>query len=89
MLINSKTINITLSSSGWSGNNYKINNSDINSNSDIHIGFSTNITQTQLESFANAMIIGSSQTNGSFTLKCLGTKPTINIPITLTIGGVL
>lgn len=88
----SKVYDVTLLALSWMGSSspytYIISNiTNINSNAIVHIIPSSNITSTEYTSYTNAKIIdGGIDTNGYVTLKAVGTKPLINIPIRIIIS---
>ena len=83
----SKVYDVTLLALSWMGSSspytYIISNiTNINSNAIVHIIPSSNITSTEYTSYTNAKIIdGGINSNGYVTLKAVGTKPIINLPI--------
>ena len=88
----SKVYDVTLLALSWMGSSspytYIISNiTNINSNAIVHIIPSSNITSTEYTSYTNAKIIdGGINSNGYVTLKAVGTKPLINIPIRIIIS---
>ena len=86
-------MNFTLSASGWSGSSapyvYTIENNHCEVNSIISVSLQPNVTIEHVKEFGKALIIGGTQQNGSFNLIALKNKPSIDIPITITIGGVI
>lgn len=87
----SKVYDVTLLALSWMGSSpytYIISNViNINSNAIVHIIPSSNITSTEYTSYTNAKIIdGGINANGYVTLKAVGTKPLINIPIRIIIS---
>ena len=88
-----KTATVTLLSSSWVGSSpatYTITNANIKSTSIVEIGPGYGITSTQYDAFVAAKVVlnaASDQTNGSIKLTAKGTKPTVNIPVILTISG--
>lgn len=77
-------ISATLSVSGWSGNDYTINNEAIGANDIIEISPITNIL-----SFALGIIGLKTQSAGSLTITSFGTKPTVNINVQLVLWKVV
>lgn len=80
------TTNI-LTSSGWTDNIYKLSNNYITSNTIQEILPRSTCTLNELKAYQKANFIGGSQGDGWCEIICFGTKPTINIPITLIIRG--
>ena len=89
-LLNSKTINITLSSGSWTGSSvpysYVISNSNITTDNICDLIFNPN-SSSLLEVLTKAQIGGYTQTNGKITIYAWGTKPSSNIPIVLIVRG--
>ena len=89
--INSKIQNITLSSSGWSGSSapftYVIDLSSVGltGNSQIDIGPGVAATNDQYNALLAASLCGGSISGNNLTIRAWGQKPTINIPITITV----
>lgn len=79
------TVNMTLTASNWSSNNYTITNTNIKIRSAIYISVPDDITEEQYNALASANIVATSQTNGSVTLSAFGDVPNIDIPIIVTI----
>lgn len=73
--------NVTLYASKWSNGTYTISNSLITAKSVQEITPSTSITTAQYNALSRAELIEISQAAGSFVIKCMGTVPTIDIPI--------
>lgn len=84
-----RIINATLTSTGWSGSSAPYSQTltidGVTSSSIIEVVPQSNITTAQVNAMANAMIITGTQSTNSMTLKAFGTKPTINLPITVII----
>lgn len=78
-------ISYTLLATGWSTDTYVISNEAILLNSDGYIECAPTITVAQYDAIAKAKTVRVSQAAGSFTIKALGTIPTIDIPIKLVI----
>lgn len=64
-----------------------VTNSAITATSLVTLGVPTTITSTQYDALGTAEIICTAQSAGSITLTALGTAPTVDIPIELTIVG--
>ena len=47
------------------------------------ISFKFNATQTQIESYQNALLQDGGQTENTIILKAMGDKPSVNIPVTI------
>ena len=88
---NSKIQNITLSSSSWSGSSapysYTINLSSIGltGNSQIDISPGINASNDQYKALLAASLCGGSISGSNLTVKAFGKKPSINIPIVITV----
>ena len=85
-------MNLTLSASGWSGSSapytYTINNSKIYSNKTVVLlSLPYNMTTEQRTAYKNAQIESGNVSTGKVILYAYGSKPSINIPIELSIGG--
>ena len=89
-LLNSKTIDITLSSSGWVGDSvpysYVISDENIVADNICDLIFNPN-TQQLIDALSDAEISGYTQSTGKITIYSWGTKPSIDIPITLVVRG--
>ena len=89
--INSKIHAVTLSSSSWSGTNapfiYLIELSSIGltGNSQIDISPGINATNDQYKALLAASLCGGSISGNNLTIKAFGQKPSINIPIVITV----
>ena len=89
--INSKIQNITLSSSSWSGSeppySYTINISSVGltGNSQIDISPGVNASNDQCKALLAASLCGGSISGNNLTIKAFGQKPSINIPIVITV----
>ena len=89
--INSKIQNVTLSSSSWSGSSapfsYTINLSSIGltGNSQIDISPGINASNDQYKALLAASLCGGSISGNNLTVKAFGKKPSINIPIVITV----
>ena len=94
MLINSKTIDITLSSGSWTGDvapyQYTISLSGqytLSNSSKIDIGSKVGNTDEQLKALMSCALCGGTinVSGNSITIKAFGEKPTIDIPISIII----
>ena len=87
---NSNLVNLTLSTSGWSGTSapysYVISNSKITASNMLDLIINAN-TQTLLDALSSYRISGYSQTAGSVTIYAWGEKPSINLSATLVVRG--
>ena len=89
--INSKIQSVTLSASSWSGNSapftYVIGLSSIGltGNSQIDISPGVNASNDQYKALLAASLCGGSISGNNLTIKAFGQKPSINIPIVITI----
>ena len=90
MVINSKTIDITLSSNNWTGESvpysYVISDENITENNICDLIFNPN-SQQLVDALSDAEISGYTQELGKITIYSWGTKPSIDIPITLVVRG--
>ena len=75
--------NATLYASRWSNGTYTISNPLVTEKSMQMITPSESISKDQYKALSRAEIIENGQTAGSFKLKCLGTVPTVDIPLTV------
>lgn len=80
-------IETTLAASSWSNSQITIASEYIQDYNYISIGMQNTITLEQYDALAAAKIICISQVAGTITLKCLGTIPSIDIPIVVVIEG--
>ena len=88
--LKSTKVDTTLSASAWSSSSpytLPFSNSNITTTNVIEMIPSPSITSDQLKALQKANIIGGTQSSGSIVLKAMGTKPTINIPVTMIIRG--
>ena len=76
-----------LTTSGWTNNIYRFSNNYITTNTIQEILPRSTCTLDELKAYQKANFIGGSQGDGWCEIICFGTKPTINIPITLIIRG--
>lgn len=81
------TASATISASSWSSGAYTYSNTAITADSIIEIIPATSITETQLNAFQLANVIGTAQAAGSITMKAFGTIPTVDIPVVFAIRG--
>ena len=90
MLINSKTVELTIESSGWSGDiapyKYVISNNGITSSNTLDLIINAN-SKELLDMVGKAKISGYLQESGKVTIYAWGTKPSINIQATLIVRG--
>ena len=76
-----------LTTSGWTNNIYRFSNNYITTNTIQEVLPHSTCTLNELKAYQKANFIGGSQGDGWCEIICFGTKPTINIPITLIIRG--
>lgn len=76
---------VTLASASWSSSTYTISNASITSTSTVHISTDSTTTSDQYDAYVSAKIVPSSQSAGSIIIKALGTVPTVDIPVLVTI----
>ena len=90
MVINSKTVELTIESSGWTGESipykYTINNSGITTSNILDLIINAN-TKELLDMVGKAKISGYTQETGKVTIYAWGEKPTSNIPAYLIVRG--
>lgn len=86
-----KQFNKIITPSNWVGSiapyTLTIVNENIKELSEITINLTNNMSAAEIQAYQSANIFGGIQTNGSLELKAYGDKPTINIPLTVLIGG--
>lgn len=87
--LKSKSLDFILYATDWVGNTYTITNPDIKADSDGILNLAANVTNIQYEIAANASMRISSQTDGTVIIVADGNVPSIDIPITLIILGVV
>ncbi len=88
LAVKSTSTTATLISSSWSSAGvYNLAVSGVTATSFQEILPSTSISSLQLDTYQNANIICTSQSNGIITLTAYGDTPTINIPIIIIKGG--
>lgn len=80
-----KTIVVNINASDWTDNVYTIICNLITDSNYVSICPSHNISIEQYNALGVAKIICVGQSNGEITLKALGTQPSIDIPVILTI----
>lgn len=90
--LNNKTKAITLTTGTWSGTAapYKYVISDLNiigNNTIVQISLPSSMTTEQRTAYKKAQIESGDVSAGKVVMYAYGTKPSINIPITLSIGG--
>ena len=89
-LLNSKTVEVTILASGWTGEEapykYTINNSGITTTNMLDLIINTN-TKELLDMVGKAKISGYSQEAGKVSIYAWGEKPSTNIPATLIVRG--
>ena len=92
--LNSKLVDVTLSTSGWSGSSapysYTISNSNILSTTKvIEIAPTETASNAQIIAFMNASLCGGDISTGKVVIKAFGVKPTTNIPILMVVRGTM
>ena len=90
--LNSNLVSVTLTTASWSGSSapftYTISNSKIyGSNTNVILSLPTSMTTDQRSAYKKAQIESGVVSSGKVVLYAYGVKPTINIPIQLSIGG--
>lgn len=80
----SRAIQITLTAAGWSGDaapfSQQVTVADLAADANGSIAISSEATAEQRAAVRNAQISIASQAEGTLTLNCDGTKPTVDIP---------
>lgn len=79
----------TLTAASWSSGSYTISDSLITASSNQEVLPAIGITADQMKALQKANIIDSGQSEGSLTLKALGTVPSIDIPIRIIFRGTI
>ena len=92
--LNSKLVDVTLNTSGWSGSSapysYTISNSNILSTTKvIEIAPTETASNAQIIAFMNASLCGGDISTGKVVIKAFGVKPTTNIPILMVVRGTM
>jgi len=77
------TIETVLNASSWSGNTLSLANSEIQANGNGIILPSQDATSAQYDALCAAKPHVTSQADGLLTIVAHGTKPTVNIPVTI------
>lgn len=90
--LNNKVKPLTLVTGSWSGSSapYKYTISDTNiigSNTIVQLSLPSSMTTSQRTAYKKAQIESGDVSAGKVVLYAYGTKPSENIPITLSIGG--
>ena len=90
MGIKNSTLNVTCSSSNWSGSaapyTNTINVTGVTASNIVEVGLnSASATDAQVQACMKASIAKITQENGKIKLYAYGTKPTVNIPMTVVI----
>ena len=87
----SSVVNVTLSSSSWSGSSapytYAVSVSGVTTSNIVEVIPSSSITDTQVKALMSANVAKATQASGKITLYAYGDKPTVNIPITVSVRG--
>lgn len=88
-MMNGTSTDVTLQSGTWQGSaapfTYEISNEDITATNNVDVSLATSATLAQAKVWAKAMVMNATQAAGKITLKAYGKKPSINIPITVTV----
>ena len=90
--MNSNLVSVTLSAASWSGSSapftYTISNSKIyGSNTNVMLSLPYNMTDDQRSVYKKAQIESGVVSSGKVVVYAYGAKPSIDIPIQLSIGG--
>jgi hypothetical protein len=87
----STSTNITLLTATWSGSSapysYTVTVTGVTATNNIELVPQSSLTTAQATALANAQILTGTQTTNSITMKAYGTKPSIDLPITVIIRG--
>lgn len=78
-------IALTLLPGGWLNGEQTLSVDGLTSDTNGVLGISPNATNEQREAAKTAKLYLSAQNNGSITVKCAGTVPSVNIPISLVV----
>lgn len=80
----SRAVEITLAADGWTGDaapfSQQVSVSDLAADANGSIAIASTATAEQRAAVRNAQISIASQAEGTLTLNCDGTKPTVDIP---------
>ena len=82
------TVNAIASASGWSSSSPStctINIGGVTASNIVEVGLGSNANDDQVKACMKASIAKITQANGKITLYAYGTKPTINIPLSIVI----
>lgn len=83
----STRVDRTITVADWAAGSFYLSSSAITANSVVELIPGQNVTLAQLEALQAAQIVGGTQEAGKILIKCLGTKPTVAIPVTFIIRG--
>lgn len=84
--ITAVSVDVDVTADMWQDGAITITSSEIHADSVVTVGLQLGTATAELvQSVGNALIVAKSQADGAIVLECLGTIPTITIPITLTI----
>ena len=86
----SSVLTLTASSSSWSNTTpptQTITATGVTASNNIVVGIAKTATSAQYTAAAKAQLLCTAQAANSITLTCYGTKPTVNIPISVMIVG--
>lgn len=81
-----KVLDVTLTASSWSNNQYTVTNSALTLSKVKFLSVPLTITDAQREAISSASIVPIAEAEGSITLKAINGAPTINVPIQIVIG---
>ena len=83
----STSVNVTLTAVGWSGNAQTVSVSGLGATQNGVVGIAATATQPQREAARAALLSVTAQAAGSLTITADGDKPSVNIPLTVTLMG--
>lgn len=83
----SKSVNVTLTTAGWSGNTQTVSVSGLGATQNGVVGIAATATQPQREAARAALLSVTAQAAGSLTITADGDKPGVDIPLTVTLVG--
>lgn len=84
--ITAVSVDISITADMWQDGAVTITSSEVHADSVVTVGLQMSMATAELvQVVGNALIVAKSQADGVIVLECLGTIPTITIPMTLTI----
>lgn len=87
----STTLNLTLASANWTGSaapfTLVLSATGVTASNIVEVVPRGELTVEQMENMVKGLIIGTSQSSNSITLKAYGKKPSVDLPITVIVRG--